>query len=363
MDPCFEGEVVTKPVCRSGSSPRCRRRVQSGFHRGRDGVPVLTSLPCPVSPLTQKRRAQGGGGGHRASSPHAQWPSVAWKLQPPAAAPFGQSLSSRHPSHGVWHWYVTPVHHWWPPLGEQYCPGPQSESTAHPLPLMQLLASSLAAEERHEHGTARPQSESLKHSSYEQAVPRQPGGPQLGTHRPFGPIVHSVSAAHSVAGAEPPLTEARCARHIACAARWSTGTRGALSLVSASIPGQLGAASEAIASVPASPERLESGTDGTAPPVRPPHESGSPSAHTSGPRTDPAVPEEYTDYTVTTSAPECKVESVICHPFHETPPLRDREGSARKQRGQKQKEVARVGPGLDIADSSPPAAAAAVSLR
>jgi hypothetical protein len=66
---------------------------------------------------------------------------------------------------------------------------------------MQKFALLLVADSRQEQGTPPSQSESLKQWSYEQRVPKQPGGPQLAKQRPLMPIVQSESTVHSVAGA------------------------------------------------------------------------------------------------------------------------------------------------------------------
>jgi hypothetical protein len=102
---------------------------------------------------------------------------------------------------------------------------------------MQTLALELDAEGRHAQGVFALQSESLEHWSYEQTLAMQPGGPQLGRHRPFVPAVQAVSASQSP-GRRPSVSPApRCIGHGVPDARWLRGTLAAPSLVPAAIPG------------------------------------------------------------------------------------------------------------------------------
>jgi len=75
--------------------------------------------------------------------------------------------------------------------GEQYPPGPQSESTAQLPPCRQTFAPQSADELRQMHGVFDGQSESEKQSSYEH--PGSKTTPSNGKQRPLAPSTHSKS--------------------------------------------------------------------------------------------------------------------------------------------------------------------------
>ena len=75
--------------------------------------------------------------------------------------------------------------------GEQYPPGPQSESTAQLPPMSHIFALLSVDEPRQRHGVLVPQSESVEHSSYEH--PPGETRPSQGKQRPFTPAVHCES--------------------------------------------------------------------------------------------------------------------------------------------------------------------------
>jgi hypothetical protein len=117
--------------------------------------------------------------------------------------------------------------------GEHEPPGPQSESTTQLPPRTQMFALLSADELRQRQVASGPQSESVKHSSYEQ--PPGPTRPAKGKQRPFAPAVHCESDVQVEATPDgygcPAGPGERSEGQQAALGRWKTGARGSASEV------------------------------------------------------------------------------------------------------------------------------------